>query len=126
MPPIDGSLGSELGERQRRWQRSLALFTKARSYKAEALPAILLAATLSTAFLFDRDLGHFGRDGHPAWLMSQHLAQAENLSPKHRFLLFVDRTYDVDGDVSHVAYAHRPISAPSMSLSGIAATTLQR
>lgn len=126
MPPIDGSLGSQLGEHQRRWQRSLALFTGARSFKAGALPAILLVATLSTAFLFDRDLGHSGCDGHPAWLMSQHLAQAENPSPKHRFLLFVDRTYDVDGDVSHVARAHWPMLAPSMSLSGIAATTLQR
>lgn len=112
MPPIDGSLDSELGERQRRWQRSLALFTGARSsFKAGALPAILLIATLSTVFLFDRDLGHFGRGGHPAWLMSQHLAQAANLSPKHRFLLFVDRTYDVDGDVSHVAYARWPIGS---------------
>ena len=75
------------------------------------LPLVLLLGALSSVFLFGHDRGHFYRDGLHDWATSQGLAQAVNLSLADGLLLFVDRTHDVDGDLTYSTYARWPIGS---------------
>ena len=76
-----------------------------------ALPLVLMLGALSSVFLFGHDRGHFYRDGNHDWITSQGLAQAVNLSLADGLLLFVDRTHDVDGDLTYSTYARWPIGS---------------
>ena len=76
-----------------------------------ALPLVLLLGALSSTFFFGHDRGHFYRDGVHDWMSSQGLSQAVNLSPADGLLLFINRTHDVDGDLTYSTYARWPIGS---------------
>ena len=73
------------------------------------LPCLLLLLALSTVFLFANDRSHFYRDGFHAYLSSQSMPLAANLSPDHHFLMFFRQTPDADGTPSYSPYNRFPI-----------------
>lgn len=73
------------------------------------LPVLLLLLALSTMFLFGNDRGHFYRDGFHAYVSSQSMPLAANLSPDHHFLMFFRQTLDADGIPSYNPYNRFPI-----------------
>ena len=76
---------------------------------ARRLPLPLLLLALSTVFLFGNDRGHFYRPGHHSGVSANHLTVAENLSPKHNFLLFFSQTLDEGGALSYHPYSRFPL-----------------
>ena len=77
----------------------------------ELLPLALLAAAMSSALAFGNgSRGIFHRAGpHHAWVSSQHLAIAANLSPEHNFLMHMGRELGEDGVAEYEPYNRFPI-----------------
>ena len=73
------------------------------------LPCLLLLLALSTVFLFANDRSHFYRDGFHAYLSSQSMPLAANLSPDHHVLMFFRQTPDADGTPAYQPYNRFPI-----------------
>ena len=70
-------------------------------------PLILLALALAVALLLNLNRERFYAPLE--WDTAKNLAIAENLSPAHNFRMFVQISYDEDGDPSYVAYSRFPI-----------------
>ena len=75
------------------------------------LPLALLLAAMSSVFAFGNgSRGMLHRAGpHHAWVSSQHLTIAANLSPKHNFLMYMERALGEDGTVEYAPYNRFPI-----------------
>ena len=73
------------------------------------VPTLLLLLTPATVFLFSPDRGHFYRGGSHSYNSAKDLAMAENLSPAHRFRIFVGRHLLVDGLPAYDLYGRFPI-----------------
>ena len=79
---------------------------------ARSLPWLLLAASLSSLFVFSGDRESFYRSymGHN-WTTAKELAVAANLSLQHRLRLFVRLQPDQDGEPVYEMYSRFPTSA---------------
>ena len=73
------------------------------------LPLALLLLTLATVFLFGNDRGSFYRMSHHDVISKNHLTLARNMSPEHRFLGFLYRWQDADGNTTYTLYNRFPI-----------------
>ena len=73
------------------------------------LPLVLLLLTLATVFLFGNDRGSFYRMSHHDVISKNHLTLARNMSPEHRFLGFLYRWQDADGNITYTLYNRFPI-----------------
>ncbi len=71
------------------------------------LPLLLLA--LSTLFLCNLDKGRLYRPGGPSWSTAWNMAMAENLSPEHRFRLFLGRRQGSGGVSTYEMYSRFPV-----------------
>lgn len=92
--------------------RDMMPFDKASPvWSSGLLPLALLALAVSTVFVFGNDRGVFYRPGHHDTISSEHLTIAENLSPKHDFLMFRRQILDADGDVVYEPYNRFPIGS---------------
>ena len=76
----------------------------------EWLPPALLLAAMSAALVFGgaRDTFYRVNESH-AFLSSQHLSVAANLSPRHNFLMHTERTRLHSGGVHYTPYSRFPI-----------------
>ena len=74
-----------------------------------AIPLVLLLLALATVFPSGNDRGQFYRDWGNNVVTANHLAVAENLSPKHGFLGVYSFTLDGQGDLSYRPYNRFPI-----------------
>ena len=82
---------------------------RSRLTRRAAIPLVLLLLALSTMFLFGSDRGHFYRSSIHDTVTANHMAVAENLSPKHGFLGIYSLTLDDHGDLSYRPYNRFPI-----------------
>ncbi len=75
--------------------------------KRLTLPLLLLA--LSTLFLCSFDEGYFYRPYNTNWNTAKNLAMAENLSPDHRFRLFMELRPGPGGAPAYDLYSRFPV-----------------
>ena len=75
--------------------------------KRLTLPLLLLA--LSTLFLCSFDEGYFYRPHNTNWNTAKNLAMAENLSPDHRFRLFMELRPGPGGAPAYDLYGRFPV-----------------
>ena len=73
------------------------------------LPPALLLFALSSVFLFGGNRGYFYKNETHAHNSAKALAIADNLSPEHRFLMFIRQTLDADGERLYKPYNRFPI-----------------
>ena len=73
------------------------------------LPLALLLAALATALLFGNDRGSFYRMSHHDIISKNHLTLANNMSPEHRFLGFLYRWQDAEGNITYTLYNRFPL-----------------
>ena len=73
------------------------------------LPLALLLAALATVFLFGNDRGSFYRMSHHDVITKNYLTLANNMSPEHRFLGFINRWQDAEGNIAYTMYNRFPL-----------------
>ena len=73
------------------------------------LPLALLLAALATVFLFGNDRGSFYRMSHHDIISKNHLTLANNMSPEQRFLGFLYRWQDAEGNIAYTLYNRFPV-----------------
>ena len=74
------------------------------------LPTALLLLALSSVFLLGYDQrGYFYKNATHTHNSAKALAVADNLSPEHRFLMFIRQTLDKDGERLYKPYNRFPI-----------------
>ena len=77
----------------------------------EALPLALLLLALSSVFVFGGDRSQFYRPGHPDYVSAQTLTLAANLSAEHRFLGFLSRRLNRQGEPVYYVYNRFPVGS---------------
>ena len=73
------------------------------------LPPALLLLALSSVFIFGGDRDYFYKNEIHNFPSAEALAIAENLSPDHRFLMFIRQTLNEDGELRYRPYNRFPI-----------------
>ena len=73
------------------------------------LPPTLLLLALSSVFIFGGDRDYFYKNETHNFTSAKTLAIADNLSPDHRFLMFIRQTLDEDGELRYRLYNRFPI-----------------